>query len=68
MCRSEYYCYPVSEFLDPRVFKTLTENEKTMAINIIRNKLVSESNNEYKDLKVYLWTMIELSGRETKWS
>jgi hypothetical protein len=40
----ECYCYLVSAFLDPRVFETLTENEKT----IIKNKLVSENDDEYK--------------------
>ena len=42
----ECYCYLVSAFLDPRVFETLTENEKTMAIKIIKNELVSESDDE----------------------
>ena len=44
----EFYCYLVSELLNPRVSETLTEIEKTMAINIIKNELVSGSDCEYK--------------------
>ena len=44
----ECYCYLVSVFFGPRIFETLTENENTMAINIIKNELASESDDEYK--------------------
>ena len=34
-------------YFDPRFLETLTEHDKTAVINVIKNKLVSESDNEY---------------------